>query len=459
MQTTIAALATAPGTAALAIIRLSGPHAFRIAGSCLQKKTSFDNAGIRSCRLYRFVSADGQEDVDRVTAIKFAAPKSFTGEDMVEITCHGGEAVVQRVLQELSNAGACPAQKGEFTRRAFMNGKTDLAGAEAIQQMVESKTNAQLRCAVKNYLGGYEPKIEAWRKMATECLVDVESSVEFGQEDDIAARDLIMQAQNRAEQMLVEIERELSARQMLRQQGRSFRVALVGLPNSGKSTTMNLILGFSRAIVHSEAGTTRDIVSENVRIGEESISLIDTAGLREIMNDVEKEGVERALHMASTADIVALITAADQPISEIERELLNQRIERTNSIICLVNKTDLADGIAKIQEISSLDVATLGICALSDEERVKVVKFLTQAIKKGKRSESVETTMLGSIRQEKIAERVGNKLHAILEAKNEGEEILAVRLREVLSLLDEFEGKTSSEEILNAVFSTFCIGK
>ncbi|MBD3391014.1 MAG: GTP-binding protein, partial [Chitinivibrionales bacterium] len=307
---TITALATPRGAAALAMIRVSGPDAFSIVKACLDARERFDRLGARRLALVRFTGPVAGEVVDEVSIVKYAAPGSYTGEDTVEITCHGGLAVVERILEELMDAGAVYAVPGEFTKRAFLNGKMDLARAESVHQVVQSRTTAQHRRAVWNYFGGYRRKLEAWRAGVEEIVSLLETGIEFEEEHEVG--DVSERARENACRLLSDVEKELEGRESMRERERGVQVAFVGPPNAGKSTLLNLVLGYERSIVFGDEGTTRDAVSEWVTWHGHDVKFIDSAGLRSTDQEVERLGVERTWAYIEKCDLVVLVTAADE---------------------------------------------------------------------------------------------------------------------------------------------------
>jgi len=461
MQTasTIAALATPHGAGALAVIRISGPDAFSVVESCLDKRERFWAVPSRRIALYSFVgTARGNGPViDRVTAVKYSAPRSYTGENMVEIICHGGTAVIERILELLMDAGAVYAKRGEFTRRAFLNGKIDLVGAEAVHQMVSSRTAAQHRNAVISHTGGYRPLLEKWRQDVEQLLVEIEYAIEFGEEEDARAAGHDERISERISALHREVSAELEKRELMRRYEGSVEIAFVGPPNAGKSTLMNLVLGYERSIVFPEAGTTRDAVSETMSWRGMDVRFVDCAGLRAVGEGIERMGVERSWEFVEASDVVVLVTAADDKLRSEEREVVGKRAKR-GLLVGVVNKVDLERGEEKREFFERNGVPFVCTAAIQRDQRRPVVDFLSATLE-GARAHLEEGSILCTKRQEIIAKKISEELFCMETAEKNSEEIMAVHARNVLELLDEFVGKCTPEETLNTVFEQFCIGK
>jgi tRNA modification GTPase len=454
---TIAALATAHGTAALALIRISGDRAISIVKGCVDLGESFDNAPLREVRLYRIVNEDGGEPLDQVTAIKYRAPRTYTGEDMVEIICHGGGATVERILERLLSGGAVYASKGEFTRRAFLNGKVDLAGAEAVNQVVRSRRDARYRNALESYFGGYRAALERWRAAITAILVDIESAIEFGDEDVAWERASHGSVGERISSLRREVVEEVERRREIELTGEGAQVAFVGPPNVGKSTILNLVLGYERAIVFPEEGTTRDAVSEIVSWRGMDVKFVDSAGLRAAATGVEQMGVDRSWAFVETSELVVLVTAANEALGKVEEEIVSRRGGK-GGLVGIVNKSDLAAGKEKMNFFAENAVECIQMSAIDVSQRQKVVDFLFRALEK-MRGDIEQRSIVCTRRQERIARQMADFLEEMEDAGRGGGEVVAYYGRKVLELLDEFVGKTTSEDILNAVFDEFCVGK
>jgi tRNA modification GTPase len=441
------------------VIRISGQDAFSIVASCLDKGEHFSAAAPRRIALYGFVgTARGNGPlIDRVTAVKYCAPRSYTGENMVEIICHGGMAIVERILEQLMDAGAEYAKRGEFTRRAFLNGKMDLVGAEAVQQMVSSRTAAEHRNAAINCTGGYRPLLEKWRRDVERLLVEIEYAIEFGEEESAGSVNHEERISERVSALHREVSAELERREIMRRYEGCVEIAFVGPPNAGKSTLMNLVLGYERSIVFSEAGTTRDAVSETMSWRGMDVRFVDCAGLRAVGEGIERMGVERSWEFVDASDVVVLVTAADDSLKSEEREVVSRRAKK-GLLVGVVNKVDLERGEDKRQFFERNGIPFVCAAAIRRDQRSLVVDFLS-AILEGVRGQLDEVSILCTKRQEAIAKKISEELFCMEAAEENTEEIMAVHARNVLELLDEFVGRSTPEEVLNTVFEQFCVGK
>ncbi len=452
---TITALATPPGTGALAIIRISGPEAFNETTSFLKEKELFNNAKANTIHLYTFLEKEKSDIIDEITAIKYRAPRSFTGEDMVEIICHGGAVTVERILASLVSGSIRYAQKGEFTKRAFCNGKTSITKAEAINQLISSKTRAQQKCAIQNYIGGYEQKIILWKELVENILIELESAIEFNHEDDLANRDSRKKVIEKIANLTDKIDEELEKRNKIEDIEKGLDIAIVGPRNAGKSTLFNLLLGYNRSIVDSNKGTTRDFVSEMKRVVGVPIRFIDTAGIANVENGVEQQGIEKSVALLKNSAVSVWITAADEDFKSQEKVLIE---EGGNKVVGILNKIDLSENKEKEQFFKDKGLSFLRTSAQKSNERDRVEKFILRQAQENINSVSYDC-VIGSTRQRKIFEQIKNELQAIGQEQDLKEEIIAFHCREILNKLQEFIGKQTTEGVLNKIFDEFCVGK
>jgi tRNA modification GTPase len=451
---TIVALATPQGTGALAIIRVSGSDSHHITGKTISEKEKFFHAAPGTIRRYTLVDSSA-ESIDAITAIRYDQPQSFTGEDMVEIFCHGGEIVVTRVLEALIDAGSRYAEKGEFTRRAFVHGKTDLIRAEAIHQLVMSKTIQQQKSAIATYMQDTRGHISSWHSQITEILVAVETSIEFGDEDANIRKETNSLILDRLAKINKEIGTQLQRRALLSNIEQGVFVAIAGPANAGKSSILNLVVGYERSIVDAEAGTTRDYVSEIKMVDSVPVTLIDTAGLKNGASGVERIGIARSNELIKDAHLCVWVTAADEKVSDLEKRLPELQMRK---VLGIVNKIDRSDGIEKMEMFDSFSIPHLETTALLKENRETVENFIVSGIREIVKEIRYDC-VIGTKRQEKLVQRIIAILNSIDIEELPAEEIIAEQCREILGILDEYTGKTTSEEIINTIFNEFCIGK
>lgn len=448
---TILAIATPPGRSALAVIRISGPEAFEVVSACLKNAGRFRALAPRTVGLFT-VTGTGGEAADEATIIKYAAPRSFTGENMVEVVCHGGPLIVQEIVASILNAGAKPAGRGAFTRRALENGKLDLLKAEAIRGMIESSSVAELLCSKKLY-AGQNSRLEEWKKEILEISARLEAEIEFSDENkDIGA---YSEGKKLLKIFIEGLAGEVEKRTKIEHATNGIRIVIGGPANAGKSTLFNMLLGYDRAIIHSEPGTTRDIISEKVVFMGNEAQLVDCAGIRDTELEIEKLGIVRSLNEIEGAGILIWVTAANQEMDEQEIEIIKKN--KGKKILCIINKSDLAEGNEKETRFLSEKISTIRTSLLKQMGLPEIIDRITQKLKEI--SEKIE---LPDILLNKRLAETGKMLLREMEQAEQNwgrPEIASCHIKRGLSLLDELNGHTTSEEVLNTIFSTFCIGK
>ncbi len=446
---TIAALATPPGVGALAIIRLSGPQAHEILLACTKRPRPLEP---RRATLVRVLSAAGHV-LDEAVATWFAAPASFTGEDVVELCCHGGLLVTRRVLERLLACGARPAEPGEFSRRAFENGRLDLTQAEAVMDVISAGSDLALRAAHNQLHGVLSRRVEDAADRLISITAHLEAYIDFPEEDiapDTSA-ELLAGLQG--------IEAELRALLATADEGRllreGVRTAIIGAPNVGKSSLLNRLLGYERAIVSPTAGTTRDTVEASLTLGSLRLHLIDTAGLHESADALERAGMERSRRASAEADLVLMVADASQPpaLPELGDELA------TTPRLLLLNKCDLPEhpGWAKLPESRATTTLRLS-CHRGDG-----LPALSSAIEQLFLHLPEEVDSFTAINT-RHRHALGQALEALSQAQEslragESPELTDVPLRDALDALGSITGRIDTEDILSRVFSTFCLGK
>jgi tRNA modification GTPase len=446
-RSTISAIATATGVSSISIIRVSGEKALLIA----KKITKKENIQPRIANLFSLYNREDKL-IDQAIVIYFKSPKSFTGEDIVEFQCHGGLIIAQEILDTTIFYGARLAQPGEFSKRAFLNGKIDLTKAEAIAKLIEVKSVDGAKILSKQLRGDLKEFIDNSRDGLLRAIAYSEVMIDYAQED--IPDDILDNILTQLDKLTYEIEKIVEA--SIRRKGliEGFRVAIIGKPNVGKSSLLNGLLNYERAIVSNIAGTTRDTIEEQIRIGSHIIRLIDTAGIREALDSIEQIGVQRSMESIDDADVViglfdksSLLDGEDEKILEIL-----DRVSTDKHIIVALNKADLPQKISldKLEKYNPIEVS-----AKYD------LKSLTIALEKlFNEIGSDEELMLTSSRQIDIVKRVKD---AILEAKEpliNGElEFFSYHLQDAVKLLGSISKPYDSEEVLDKMFGEFCLGK
>ncbi len=449
---TIAALATARGTAALAVVRVSGPQAVALVAGRFSNAGLADAAG-RTVWVGWLADRLGQP-VDQVVCTVWRGPHSSTGEDMVEVTCHGGDAVAQSVLRTVFDAGARPAAAGEFTTRAFLNGKLDLAQAEAVADLIHAESTLGLRAATSALRGSVSEAVESVRQslVATAALVELE--LDFGEEDvAFADRSDLARRLAEADALLTDLVGTARLGALARD---GLRVVLGGRPNAGKSTLLNALVGQDRAIVSPTPGTTRDAVTAEAELGGLRVRFTDTAGLRETADAIEAEGTRRAHAAIDAADVLLYVVDATVGLDAEERSFLADLAQRPPLAVLVVeNKADLVEGASSALRVSAR--AALADSAHLDGLRAEVLAAV--------RADGLDAAQAGLVavnerhRTHLVAARQAVRRAAGSLERGDGGDTLALDLRAAFHELGLVTGAVTTEHVLDAVFRQFCIGK
>ncbi|MEY8459428.1 tRNA uridine-5-carboxymethylaminomethyl(34) synthesis GTPase MnmE [Lactococcus ileimucosae] len=447
---TIAAISTPLGEGAIAIVRLSGSDAIPIAKKVFQGK-NLDKVASHTINYGHIF--DQERLVDEVMLSVMKAPKTFTREDLVEINTHGGIAVTQEILQLLLRSGARLAEPGEFTKRAFLNGRIDLAQAESVMDLIRAKTDQAANIAVKQLDGSLSNLINNIRQEILESLAQVEVNIDYPEYDDVETMtsQMLLEKTAHFEQLLETLLATAKRGKILRE---GLKTAIIGRPNVGKSSLLNQLLREEKAIVTDIAGTTRDVITEFANIGGVPLELIDTAGIRETEDVVEKIGVERSQKALEEADLVLLVLDASSPLTPKDLELL-ELSSSTNRIV-LLNKTDLPEQI----ELEELPEDFIRISALKNENLDAVEKQIRALFFSGE-IEAKDATTLSNARHIGLVEQA---LDALKEA-NRGlamglpVDLIQVDITRCWQLLGEITGEAAPDELITQLFSQFCLGK
>jgi tRNA modification GTPase len=457
---TIAAVATPPGEGAIALIRISGPGALEIGDRVFRGRQALSVSHGFTLHLGRIV--DGEEnDVDEVMASVFRAPRSYTGEDSVEISCHGGQFVTTAVLRAVLAAGARRADPGEFTRRAFLNGKMDLSRAEAVASLISSKSERAHRMSLEQLQGRLSGTVEELRTELKRLCALLEIDLDFAEEGiSVIARSEIDRKIRETKVRLDRLAESFTAGKIYRD---GVSVAIVGPPNAGKSSLFNALLHESRAIVTPIAGTTRDYLEESVTLEGILFRITDTAGLRSSEDPIESEGIARALKSIERSDVVIFVDEAAGAHALNDRVLESLPIDGDRRLILVWNKIDLMpterERVVKADskkggrtEVWLSALTGRGVHALAEElvNLAGASEFSTH-----------ESLCVISERHADSLRRGAQNLATALESLGSGmaNEFVAFDIRESVSALGEITGEITSEDILNSIFSEFCIGK
>jgi tRNA modification GTPase len=455
---TIAAIATPPGIGGIGLIRVSGPAAEGIARRLFRPVPSGNFLSHHLCR-GEIVSPETGAILDEVLIAFLKGPRSYTGEDTLEVSCHGGPLILRTVLEEVLLAGARPAERGEFTKRAFLNDRLDLAQAEAVHDIITAQTSPGLAAAVGRLRGNLSGRIEAIRSETIDLLAGIEATIDFSEEDSIEETpgNALFQIRNI-------IERIASLAATYRQ-GRIWRegigVVIAGRPNVGKSSLLNRLLGEKRAIVTPIPGTTRDFIEETVDLGGIPVRLTDTAGLRSPENAIEKEGIDLVWERLETADAVLFLLDGGAEMTADDRELLAKI--KAKPLLPVLNKSDLPHRLDEESLKGCLPAGTppaVRISAKYGDGIDRLIASLRDLVLATPAEESQEA-MIAHLHQKTALEKAAEGLARAREALQGGlpPELVALEVREAIDTLGEITGRTTSEEVLNRIFANFCIGK
>ena len=441
MNTTITAIATAPGRGAIAIIRVSGPKSLR-AYKLLTNSTATPTPNqIKPAWIY-----EGKQKIDHAMVVYFKAPNSFTGEDVVEIHCHGSKVVQRNILDVLFADGIEAAKPGEFSERAYYNGKIDVAQAEAIMELVSAENTQLARLATRQLAGEFSKQIKNISGEVTKLGATLAADLDFSEED-LPLLDSTMIAEALAS-IITKINIIKAGSEILPKLREGINVALIGLPNAGKSTLLNTLLGFDRSIVSSQAGTTRDTINETAELGGINYQFIDTAGLNSKPGEIEKIGIEKSIENIKSADIILLLIEPGQESQTnafIESKNLHEYIDSPKTIK-VFTKSDIGNNKSKGIQISALKKS--GIKDLTD-------KIISLSLDQAQTSLQILTE-----RQLNIINRVEQALTKLEdEAQNLSFDIISAELELVAKDLNELTGEHANQQIIDSIFRNFCIGK
>ena len=456
-DSTIAAIATAPGAGGIAVVRLSGPESYAVAARVFRPANPDRTvAGAKGYTALFGTFLEGEDAFDEGVALFFRAPHSYTGEDVVELSCHGGSAVARRLVESCIEAGAAPAAPGEYTRRAFLNGKLSLTQAEAVMDLVSADGRQGAALANASLGGALARKIAAEKEALTSLQAHLAAWVDFPEEDVPELDETHLQTVlGSVKDELDVLIRNYDAGAVLRE---GVDCAIVGRPNAGKSTLLNLLAGFDRAIVTPVAGTTRDVVEQAVRLGDIRLNLFDTAGLRDTEDVIEAEGIRRSWKKLDEAGLVLAVFDAAQPLTDADLEIARRCQDRP--ALAILNKQDLADSTENAAgTLRPYFKKVITLCAKEADSLQPLTEAVAELL--GTAQLDPGAAQLCSARQLAAATRARDAIEEAIHARQAGYGLDAtgICLTDALQALCDLTGEDASDATIEEVFETFCVGK
>lgn len=442
LQDTIAAISTAAVDGAISIIRMSGDDAIRIADTIAS--TSISDKKSHTISYSYIIDPETQEEVDEVLISVFRAPKTFTREDLVEINCHGGRFITKKILKLCLAQGARLAQPGEFTQRAFLNGRIDLTQAEAINDMIVANSNENVKMAMHGIKGSVRKLLDPLIQDILDIIANIEVNIDYPEYDDVEqlSNEVILPMAEAWQKKITHIIETAESGQIVKE---GIKTAIVGKPNVGKSSLLNALLEEDKAIVTDIAGTTRDIVEGHIHLQGLTLNLIDTAGIRETEDVVERIGIKRSLQAIEDAQLVIVVLDSSRELDEEDKELLELTRDKTR--ILVYNKKDLAG----VKEGISISAANKEITPLLDEIHRLFDKHRLV----------LQEPLLANERQISLMMKAGASMRQAIEAIKCGMEldVVEIDIQEAYTSLKEILGEVHREDLLDTLFSNFCLGK
>lgn len=457
MEDTIAAVATAYGEGGIGIIRISGEEALPILQGIFEFHGDTDTFISRRMTYGKIIDKEKNQIIDEVLAVYMKGPKTYTAEDVVEINCHGSMVSLRKTLALVLRKGARLAEPGEFTKRAFLNGRLDLSQAEAVIDMIRAKTDKSFDVAVSQLEGRISLKVEEIRQKLLDLLVDITVNIDYPDED------IEEMTYEKLEESIVEtqdmIEKLLATSSTGRMIREGIKIAIVGKPNVGKSSLMNGLLKETRAIVTDIPGTTRDTIEEVLSIRNIPVYLVDTAGIRETSDKVEKMGIEKSKEAFNQADFILFLLDGSRPLEEEDLQIMELLKERKSLV--LINKRDLGEAIS-IEEIAAkLPASQVIEASLLKGQGITEIEDAVEDLVYGGEIVQKESMMVNNVRHIELLQQAVKSLTDALHMseRREALDFIEVDVKNAYERLGEIIGETVSDDIINEVFARFCLGK
>lgn len=457
MEDTIAAVATAYGEGGIGIIRISGEKALSILEEVFEFAGETSQIVNRRMTYGRIVDRENEQIIDEVLAIYMKGPKTYTAEDVVEINCHGSMVSLRKTLALVLRKGARLAEPGEFTKRAFLNGRLDLSQAEAVIDIIKAKTDRSFDVAMSQLEGALSLRVTEIRQKLLDLLVDITVNIDYPDEDiEELTYDKIEENILLIGEMIEKLLSTADTGRMIRE---GIRVAIVGKPNVGKSSLMNSLLRETRAIVTEIPGTTRDTIEEAISIRNIPVYLVDTAGIRETSDEVERLGIERSKAAFNEADFIIFIMDGSSAISDEDREIASY-LDGRDSVV-LINKNDLERGFTNDDVRELVNDPVIIETSLINNEGIEEIETHIEKLVYGGELSQHDSTMVNNVRHIELLKQSRDSLRDAMEMTlaREALDFIEVDVRNAYDLLGEITGETVSDDIINEVFARFCLGK
>ncbi|UNB47418.1 tRNA uridine-5-carboxymethylaminomethyl(34) synthesis GTPase MnmE [Staphylococcus coagulans] len=446
------------GEGAIGIVRLSGLDAVEIADKLYKGRKQLKDVPTHTINYGHIIDPETQEVVEEVMVSVLRAPRTFTREDIVEINCHGGILTINRVLELTMTYGARMAEPGEYTKRAFLNGRIDLSQAEAVMDFIRSKTDRASKVAMNQIEGRLSDLIKKQRQSILEVLAQVEVNIDYPEYDDVeeATSELLLE---RAQEIKNEIQKLLDTGVQGKIMREGLSTVIVGKPNVGKSSMLNNLIQDNKAIVTEVAGTTRDVLEEYVNVRGVPLRLVDTAGIRETEDIVERIGVERSRKALSEADLILFVLNNNEPLTEEDRKLYE--VVKTSDAIVIINKTDLTPRLDRDEVKAMVGSMPVIETSMLEQQGIDELEIQIRDLFFGGEVQSQDMTYVSNSRHISLLKQAKKTIQDAIDATEMGipMDMIQIDLTRTWELLGEIIGESASEELIDQLFSQFCLGK
>lgn len=455
---TITSISTPMGEGAIGIVRLSGPQAIEIGDILYKGKKKLSEVETHTINYGHIINPETNETVEEVMVSVLRAPKTFTREDIIEINCHGGILTINRILELTMTYGARMAEPGEYTKRAFLNGRIDLSQAEAVMDFIRSKTDRASKVAMNQIEGRLSDLIKKQRQSILEILAQVEVNIDYPEYDDVedATTDFLLEQSKRIKEEINQL-LETGAQGKIMREGLS--TVIVGRPNVGKSSMLNNLIQDNKAIVTEVAGTTRDVLEEYVNVRGVPLRLVDTAGIRDTEDIVEKIGVERSRKALSEADLILFVLNNNEPLTEDDQTLFE--VIKNEDVIVIINKTDLEQRLDVSELREMIGDMPLIQTSMLKQEGIDELEIQIKDLFFGGEVQNQDMTYVSNSRHISLLKQARQSIQDAIDAAESGipMDMVQIDLTRTWEILGEIIGESASDELIDQLFSQFCLGK